>query len=493
MVNMLEPPRYAYSTMRRIAIYLTVTFLLASAPSALGNGGGYDTGGVKSMGDVVRFEPRLTKGVRILDEQLHIRLGPSSASVRVRYRMKNVSPAKLKVRFGFPVEEVKGGPHVYAPWPTPAADGKAKAKAKGKGDNGLLGGTAKPAAMAISETDAAPPAPPKALAYCRDYHASADGAPLPVAFEPEDRGKEDPRFANLTGWLVSELAFERGEEKEVEITFESLYSREVTFVSESSSIGPVRFVYRLSTAACWAGPIAKGRIVLEPAGIDPEEVRVIKPTNRFRKEGDLWVWEFEELMPTLADDIEIEAQPAIRGAIDEREGDHLSYFHQRGERWEMSHSNYRIKASSEQALGSQNGPAEMLKTWGAWISQGPGPGEWVELKPAVPKPLAAISFDSDGDGYAIGEVSPMDYARLKRVRVVLNGEHSFTIDLPDAPDAPGTAETFRHVVSDYDTPVSTIRLEFEDVWPGKKHPYLSLRNLQLHVRLDKEPVLKPNR
>ncbi|MBL9155897.1 MAG: hypothetical protein JNJ70_00400 [Verrucomicrobiales bacterium] len=454
---------------------------------AFANGGGYETGGVKATGDAVRFEPRLTKGVRIVDEQLHIGLGPSSASVRVRYRMANVSPSRLKVRFGFPVEEVKGGEHAWAELAPAVVDDKGKG---GKGLLGLLGG-AKPISKPQPDTEAELPTPPKALAYCRDYRVSADGSSVAASFEPEDRGKEDTRFANLTGWLVSELEFQKGEEKEVEIAFESLYARSVTFVSDNSNIKPVRFVYRLSTAACWAGPIGKGRVVLEPRGIDPEEVRVIKPANRFRKEGDLWVWEFEELMPTLDDDIEIEAQPAIDGNADEMEGSHLSYFNQRGERWEMSHSNYRIKASSEQALDSQNGSAEKLKTWGSWISKEAGPGDWLELKPAVPKPLAAISFDFNGHYSEKGSFQA--YARPKRISVTLNGEHRFTMDVPDAPDPPGIAENYRHVVNGYNTPVSTIRLEIEDVWPGKVHPQLSLKNLQLHVLLDKKPVLKPNR
>lgn len=462
----------------------TILWILAGGSEAMGNGGGYFTGGVKATGDVVRFEPRLTKGVRILDEQLHIGLGPSSAAVRVRYRMKNVSPSKLKVRFGFPVEEVIGREDAVVVW-TPPGEGD-----KNKGSKGLFGplGGMKPTPKSLPEL--APRA--NALAYCRNYRVSADGGAVAATFEPEDRGKEDSRFANLTGWLASELVFEKGEEKEVEISFESLYSRKVTTVSENYNIDPVRFLYRLSTAACWAGPIASGRVILEPVGIDPDEVRVVKPANRFRKDGELWVWEFEDLMPTLDDDIEIEAQPAIDGNLNEREETYLSYFLQRGDKWEMSHSNYRIIASSEQMLNHQNGPAEMLKTWGAWISQGPGPREWLELKPSEPRPLAAISFDTDGNGYAMEEVSPKDYARLKRVVVVLNGEHRFTMELPDSPDPPGRSETFRHIVSGYDAPVSTVRLEIEEIWPGKVNPHLSIRNLQLHVRLKNKPTLKPN-
>ena len=82
----------------------------------------------------------------------------------------------------------------------------------------------------------------------------------------------------------------------------------------------------------------------------PQELKVIKPVNRFNKEGDAtWVWTFDNLEPTLADDFEIEARPKtetyyrpIAGEVTRTDADTSSG----GEQWTMAHSNYRVKASS---------------------------------------------------------------------------------------------------------------------------------------------------
>ena len=79
--------------------------LIASAGILHANGGGYFRGGVENTGDVAGFEPKATGNIRILDEKLTIKLGPKEADVEVRYLMRNVTDKKVKVRFGFPVEE----------------------------------------------------------------------------------------------------------------------------------------------------------------------------------------------------------------------------------------------------------------------------------------------------------------------------------------------------------------------------------------------------
>lgn len=437
---------------------LALTFLPCEA--LLANGGGYLTGGVSSSGDVLGFEPEATEKIRILDELLVAKLGPNSAKVAVRYRMKNETGERVTVRFGFPVEETGRGEDF--------ADEDGKIDVEGVDPEFL-------------------PKPHRELGYCRDYRITAGGKRLKAAWEEEKRGKDDPLFRHLAGWLVSEMPFAGGEEKEVSITFDSVYAKTVRWVSDDSHIAPALFQYRLSTAACWAGTIAKGRIVLEPAGIDPGELRVLKPVNRFKKEGPNWVWEFSELEPTLADDFEVEAQPEV-STYTRFEEDKPTTFANRNERWTMVHSNYAIRASSTlPPQGEFTYDAENLKLWDAWAegAKGPGVGEWLELKPVAPKPLVAISFDPGLDG--TDEKRYLNNARPKKVRLELNGEHTVTLEVPDSP------EEFRQVVTGYDKPVATVRLTFEDVWPGKKDEDLCLRNLRLHVALDQKPEIHPAR
>lgn len=449
-------------TMKAVPTILPALLTLTFVPCdlLLANGGGYLTGGVESSGDVLGFEPEATGKIRILEENLVAKLGPNSARVSVRYRMMNETDGKVTVRFGFPVEET----------------GRGEDFADDEGDIDIAG--IDPEFL---------PKPHREMAYCRNYTVTAGGKALEATWQEEKRGEKDPLFRHLAGWLVSEMTFVGGEEKEVAISFDSLYAKTVRWVSDDSHSAPALFKYRLSTAACWAGTIGKGRIVLEPDGIDSGELRVIKPVNRFRKEGPNWVWEFGELEPTLADDFEVEAQPEVK-TFTRFEGETPSTFANRGERWSLVHSNYAIRASSTLApQGDHTYDAENLKLWDAWAegAKGPGIGEWLELKSAVPKPLVAVSFDPGLDGN--DEQRYSNNARPRKVRLELNGEHTVTLDVPDSP------EEFRHVVAGYDKPVETIRLTFEEVWPGKKFEDLCLRNLRLHVALEKKPEVRPAR
>ena len=88
--------------MRKI-ILLGLGMLWASS-LAWGNGGGYARGGATG-GDVQGFEPVATEYIRILDEQLTANLGPTEADVTVRYLMRNETNKRVKVKFGFPVDE----------------------------------------------------------------------------------------------------------------------------------------------------------------------------------------------------------------------------------------------------------------------------------------------------------------------------------------------------------------------------------------------------
>lgn len=429
----------------QLRAYLLVCLIAAAAQAARANGGGYVRGGVERVGDIAGFEPLATENIRILDEKLTVMLGQSEADVEIRYLMRNETQKKVMVRFGFPVEE--------------------------SFDEDFMGKASSPQAV------------PR---YCRDYTVSAAGKPLAAKWQVENNETKDPQFRGLAGWLVSEMTFAPGEEKPVRIHFKSSYPAESQWVSDDGVNYASIFKYRLSTAACWAGTIARGRVVLRPAGIDPRELKVLKPVNRFKKECNDWVWNFEDLEPTLADDLEIETQPRIRtfSPADENSG---GYYAQRGERWTMVHANYQVVVSSTlQPEGEIRYDAESLKSDGVWSEGAPGPGigEWLELTPVVPKPLAAISL---APGYGSDLELYHANARPKKILVELNGEHRFKVDVPDSPD------DFRIPVEAYVKPVKTIRLTFEEVWEGKRFEDLCIREVRLHVHLDKKPKIRQSR
>jgi len=418
----------------------------------LANGGGFFRGGVESAGDVAGFEPKATENVRILDEVLTVRLGPSDAEVDVRYLMKNITDRKVKVRFGFPVEE--------------SAD-----------------------ADAIMPKASTPD--PKRLSYCRDYRITAAGSPVKAAWQGEVNDRNDRRFRGIAGWMISEVAFAPHEEKPVHIRFTSIYPNEEWSVSDNGTRSAGLFRYRLSTAACWNGSIARGRIVLKPRGIDPGWIKVIKPVNRFRKEGNDWIWNFEDLEPTLDDDFEVEARPA-QSSYPERsevtDGTFSEYIERRG-RWTMAHSNYQVKASS--TLPPEGDityvPEHLRSPWeGMWSegAKGPGIGEWLELTPKVAKPLSAISIKPGCfKSQALFEAN----ARPKKLRIQLDGAAPLVAEIPDL------MEEIEIPMTGHTKPVKRILITFDEVWPGKRFEDLCVTSIRLHARLDKKPEIRPAR
>lgn len=429
--------------------------ILALSQPLLANGGGYFRGGVENAGDIAGFEPVATGNIRILDEKLSIKLGKKEADVEVRYLMRNITDKKVKIRFGFPVEETF--------------------------DMELM----------VSEDEQKFP-DGKKLAYCKNYQISAGGKAVKSTWngEPSKIGK----FKGVAGWLVSELTFAAGEEKPVLIRFQSEYPVEQWGVSDDESRNAAIFRYRLSTAACWADTIGNGKITVEANGIDPSEIRVLKPVNRFKKEGNRWVWNFENLEPAMADDIEIEAQPGYyiyggRHADTFGGGDVPAHryedYMERGKRWSIIHANYEVKASS--TLPPEDGkeyPATNIRTRyeeTAWSegAKGSGVGEWLEITPAAPKRLLEIllkgGFQKDG--------LFKKNARPKRVVFKLNGEHEIQATLPDK------EEEIVIPVTGYDKPVKKIRMTVLEVYEGSAFEDLCITSLRLHALLDKKPKI----
>ena len=208
------------------------------------------------------------------------------------------------------------------------------------------------------------------------------------------------------------------------------------------------------------------------------------------------MWEFEDLEPTLADDIEIEVVPeVVSHSRPKKKGDYSEnaewmHYENRGGRWEMNHDNFRVKASSTlPAHGEFRYEAANVndKDWeNAWSegAAGAGIGEWLEIEPDVAQPLRAITIRP---GYGKSEDLFRANARPKRIAVKLNDEFEFDAAVPDR------MGNVRIPVAGYAKPVEKLRLTFKEVYPGGRHQDLCVSDVSLRVGLAKKPHVSPQR
>ena len=92
------------------------------------------------------------------------------------------------------------------------------------------------------------------------------------------------------------------------IHYKARYAENDESVSDDLHISNATFAYSLSPAATWKGPIGKGKIEINILHPEPEDVSIQKPKDRFKKISDTrYEWDFENLKPTMADDIRIVA------------------------------------------------------------------------------------------------------------------------------------------------------------------------------------------
>lgn len=467
---------------------LAVLALALLGPSqASANGGGYRFG-LEFTGSVAPFQATGTESVTILDEDLDIALGRRSAAVTVRYQMRNGTGQPVTVRFGFPVEVARGAEMYESP---------------PKEDQGY------PAYRREKQQEL-----PQRLV---DYTVSVAGAPVRSEFlvEPFATGKVKPFpgsevLKNVAGWMVSEVTFPSEGELPVEIRYSAEYIREGYSVSEDLDAKPDTFVYRLSTGAVWKGPIAKGRVTLRADGIAADEVEIKAPRSRFKRSGDQWTWAFQDLEPTLADDITVYPAPGFQEVNDyaEEKLGYLSFLGRSG-LWGRSHQHFAARASSTLAsdAGFTYGPEHLSEdpsrgVWtvdgqssgtGEWRSvtkgnwcegvPGPGAGEWIEVTPKRPAPMLGLSIAPGINSYKQPALFKAN-GRPSRVEIVLNGEHRFAASLGDSPYA-----QFIPVLG-YAKPVKTVRITMVEVRPGERYQDACISQVILYDRLPKKPELR---
>ena len=464
------------------ALLVSILSLLFASSSIFGNGGAWQTG-VPLTGNAAATDAKKTTNVTIEDEKLTIDLHQEFAAVEVRYRMKNTG-AQVDQDFFFPVER----------W-------------------------------AESEDEAG-----NTLTDLEGYTISADGAEL--KFETVDaRGAKPKVEKDAHGWgdfkpgtrlwKKSSIPFGAGQAREIVIRYRSFYAANQSSVSDDGHSEELYFRYSLSPAATWKGPIGKGKITVNYLHPRPEEISITKPKDKFKKVSDTqFAWEFQNLKPTLADDIKIVVHPAIDtypaspGWLTYEEGQAAGEYVVVGKkRYFLQHRAYDAVASStrkpepapspsatpappESGESSEAPKAEVernfdvknIKDWNAdapWAEgvEGDGIGESITLTAQKPLPLDAIMImpgDKSEDG-----ANWTKNNRVAELEITLNGEQTFTTAIPD--------EKFNNLypipVRGYTKPVNTVKLVIKKVHPGTTHD-TCISRVELRANLSEKPKIQ---
>jgi hypothetical protein len=436
--------------------------LLGAESSLLGNGGAWQTG-VPVTGNAAASDQKRATNVTIEDEKLVIDLHQEFAAVEVRYRMRNTG-GEVAQDFFFPVER-------WAP------------------SDGEDAGTA--------ETD------------LEGYAITADGAELKWA-EVDAKGEKpkpvkDPRWGEFQPgsrlWKKSSIPFAAGQTREILIRYRSPYAAVQSSVSDDSHSGEAYFRYSLSPAATWKGPIGQGKVTVNYLHPRPEEIAITKPKDRFKKITDTqFEWDFQNLKPTLADDIKIVVHPAY-DTYTTRGEDAVNYEDQKfraeylfqGDRYFLQHSNYDAVATSTlPPSGEKKYDVENIKgiqsdvTW-AEGAEGDGIGESITFTVQRALPLDAIMIMP---GYRADDAALWSKNnRVAELEVTLNGEHTFVAKIPDHK----FANLYPIPVREYTKAVNTVKLTIKAVHRGSSARDTCISRLELRGKLSKKPEFNPAR
>jgi hypothetical protein len=459
------------------------SLVLLAQTRLLANGGAWQTG-VPVTGNGAASDEKRSTTVTIEDEKLVIDLHQEFAAVEVRYRMRNTG-GEVAQDFFFPVER----------WAE--SDGET-------GDNMV--------------TD------------LEGYAIAADGAELKWqnvdAKGEKPKPVKDPHWGEFKAatrlWKKSTIPFAQGQTREILIRYHSPYAANQSSVSDDGHSEEMYFRYSLSPAATWKGPIGKGKITVNYLHPRPEEIAIRKPKDRFKKVSDTkYEWDFQNLKPTLADDMKIVVHPAYdtypaggEFTVNHEDQKFRAEYVIEPNRYFIQHSDYDAVASStrkpdpapsptpQQSPAADDGPAsepesernydvDNIKGLGdnAWAEgvEGDGIGENITLTVHRPLPLDAIMIMP---GYKAYDASLWaKYNRVSELEVILNGEHTFTAVIPDQK----FGELYPIPVRDYAKPVTTVKLVIKAVHRGTSAGDTCILRVELRAKLAKKPQIRGSR
>jgi hypothetical protein len=439
---------------------LGVISLAVAISTLLANGGAWQTG-VPGTGSASASNQNRKTDVTIEDEKLKIDLHPDYASVEVLYRMHNTGP-KVQQEFFFPVER----------WgKNPDADTDTKS----------------------DDID--------------QYQITVDGKKLTstnVSGAKEEASETtsgqfyQQNVSTIKSWKKSVIPFDGNQTREVVIRYRAKYAENDESVSDDAHISDATFAYSLSPAATWKGPIGKGKIEINIVHPEPEDVSIEKPKERFRKINDThYEWTFENLKPTLADDIRIIAHSKYDRyptGYSEEDLSHRASYVLREHQYFLDHTDYDATASSTLAAQGKHNydvvnirgdpTREVQSPWADGV-EGDGIGESITLN--VKRPLPVYGILIQPGYYEYDDKEPwLKNNRVAALEITLNDEHTFTENIPD--------EHFERPylirVRDYTKPVNKIKLVIKGVYRGTQFRDTCISLVKLRAPLTKKPEVQ---
>ena len=465
-------------------LLLCIASFVVGTSTLLANGGAWQTG-VPGTGSASASNKGQKTDVTIENEALKIDLHPEYADVTVRYRMHNAG-SKVQQDFFFPVER----------WgKNPDSDTNEKGSDIDHYQISVDGKDLKSTNVAGPKEESSKTK--GGTSEANQEHSEAEGEGGETTSGPAWQQE----LSTIKSWKKSIIPFERNQTHEVAIHYNARYAENDESVSDDLHVSDATFAYSLSPAGTWKGPIGKGKIEINILQPEPEDVSIEKPKERFKKISDRhYEWEFENLKPSMADDIRIiahskyDSYPA--GYSEEDRSRHAEYV-LREHQYFLDHTDYDATASSTLAaqgkhnydvVNIKNDPTrEVQSPWAEGV-EGDGIGESITLNVKRPLPLYGILIQPGY--YDYDDKGPwLKNNRIAALEVTLNDEHTFTESIPD--------EHFERPylirVRDYTKPVTKIKLAIKGVYRGTQFRDTCISLVELRTPLTKKPEIQPAR
>jgi hypothetical protein len=473
-------------------LWLVLALIVVGATIVFGNGGAWQTG-IIGTGNVKSSNKDRHTDVTIENENVKIDLHREQAAVEVRYRMHNTGP-KVQQEFFFPVERWGKNDSADADIKeTKLANYRITVDGKELKATDVVG----PTEQRNIETRLESTEPEEESSETKE----GTGETSQKSGETEEQSGEttsgeiwQEKVSIIKSWKKSVIPFERNQTREVAIHYDARYAENNESVSDDLHNSDATFAYSLSPAATWKGSIGKGKIEINVLHPEPEDVSIEKPKERFKKTSDThYEWTFDNLKPTLADDIRVIAHSKNdeypTGYSEEDRERNASYVI-RNKQYFIDYADYDAVASSTLAPQGEN-HYEVANIKGIsglpWAegAKDDGIGESITLTVKRPLPLYGIvmrpgywEFNNDNLWKKNNRVGALE--------ITLNDEQTFTETIPD--------EIFQNPylirLRDYNKPVNKIKMVIKGVHGGTQFRDTCISLVKLRAPLSKKPKIQ---